>query len=104
MERTRDRQRGDRDDSRGSQSGPAVSRDQDDIRWPRLGIRSFHAFLVMPAAVLFATVFTVGSMGRYSELTAAKASGQSFHRLMRPIFIAAGVTSVLAFLVGELAP
>jgi lipopolysaccharide export system permease protein len=63
-----------------------------------------NAFLVMPAAVLFATVFTVGAMGRHSELTAAKASGQSFHRLMRPIFIAAGLASVLAFVVGELAP
>ena len=63
-----------------------------------------NAFLVMPAAVLFATVFTVGSMSRYSELTAAKAGGQSFHRLMRPIFIASGLASVLAFLVGELAP
>jgi lipopolysaccharide export system permease protein len=63
-----------------------------------------NAFLVMPAAVLFATVFTVGAMGRHSELTAAKASGQSFHRLMRPIFVAAGAASVLAFVVGELAP
>lgn len=63
-----------------------------------------NAFLVMPAAVLFATVFTVGAMGRHSELTAAKAGGQSFHRLMRPIFIAAGVAAVLAFVVGELAP
>jgi lipopolysaccharide export system permease protein len=63
-----------------------------------------NAFLVMPAAVLFATVFTVGTMSRNSELTAAKASGQSFHRLMRPIFIASGLASVLAFLVGELAP
>lgn len=63
-----------------------------------------NAFLVMPAAVLFATVFTVGSMGRHSELTAAKAGGQSFHRLMRPIFLAAAVASALAFLVGELAP
>jgi lipopolysaccharide export system permease protein len=63
-----------------------------------------NAFLVMPAAVLFATVFTVGSMSRYSELTAAKAGGQSFHRLMRPIFIASGLAAVLAFLVGELAP
>ncbi|HKG34477.1 MAG TPA: LptF/LptG family permease, partial [Gemmatimonadales bacterium] len=44
-----------------------------------------NAFIVMPAAVLFATVFTVGTMGRHSELTAAKAGGQSFHRLMRPI-------------------
>jgi LPS export ABC transporter permease LptG len=63
-----------------------------------------NAFLVMPAAVLFATVFTVVTMGRYSELTAAKAGGQSFHRIMRPLFIAAGVASVLAFVVGELAP
>jgi len=29
-----------------------------------------NMFIVMPAAVLFATVFTVGGMGRYSELTA----------------------------------
>ena len=63
-----------------------------------------NAFLVMPAAVLFATVFTVGAMGRHSELTAAKAGGQSFHRLMRPIFIASGFAAVLAFIVGELAP
>jgi lipopolysaccharide export system permease protein len=63
-----------------------------------------YAFLVMPAAVLLATVFTVGGMGRHSELTAAKAGGQSFHRLMRPLFIAAGLAAVLAFGVGELAP
>ncbi|HEY8195878.1 MAG TPA: LptF/LptG family permease [Gemmatimonadales bacterium] len=63
-----------------------------------------YAFLVMPAAVLLATVFTVGGMGRHSELTAAKASGLSFHRLMRPLFIAAGLATVLAFGVGELAP
>jgi LPS export ABC transporter permease LptG len=63
-----------------------------------------NAFLVMPAAVLFATVFTVGAMGRHSELTAAKAGGQSFHRLMRPLFMAAAAAAGLAFVVGELAP
>jgi lipopolysaccharide export system permease protein len=63
-----------------------------------------YAFLVMPAAVLLATVFTVGGMGRHSELTAAKAGGQSFHRLMRPLFIAAGLAAILTFGVGELAP
>jgi lipopolysaccharide export system permease protein len=63
-----------------------------------------YAFLVMPAAVLFATVFTVGGMGRHSELTAAKAGGQSFHRLMQPLFIASALAAVLAFGVGELAP
>ena len=63
-----------------------------------------NMFIVMPAAVLFATVFTVGGMGRYSELTAAKASGQSFHRLMLPVFVAAAFATGLAFMVGEMAP
>lgn len=61
-------------------------------------------FLVLPAAVLFATVFTVGVLGRHSEITAAKASGISFHRLTRPLF-AAGIASFLAGIgIGELVP
>jgi lipopolysaccharide export system permease protein len=60
--------------------------------------------LVMPAAVLFATVFTVGNLGRHSELTAAKAGGQSFYRLMLPIFLASIGATFLAIVVGELAP
>jgi lipopolysaccharide export system permease protein len=63
-----------------------------------------NAFIVMPAAVLFATVFTVGGMGRHSELTAAKASGMSFHRVVLPIFVASALATVLAFVVGEMAP
>jgi lipopolysaccharide export system permease protein len=58
--------------------------------------------LVMPAAVLFATVFTVGAMARHSELTAAKAGGVSFHRLVAPLFIVAAIAAVLAVAVGEL--
>ena len=61
-------------------------------------------FLVLPAAVLFATVFTVGAMGRYSELTAAKASGVSFHRLVQPIFIAAVASCILGIGLSELVP
>src|SRR5215210_5911820 len=53
-----------------------------------------YAFMVMPAAVLFATVFTVVNMSRHSELTAAKAGGQSFHRIVRPLFIASGLAVV----------
>jgi lipopolysaccharide export system permease protein len=61
-------------------------------------------FLVLPVAVLFATVFTVGSLGRHSELTAAKASGISFHRLVRPLFGAAGAAFIAGLLLGEIAP
>jgi lipopolysaccharide export LptBFGC system permease protein LptF len=52
-------------------------------------------FLILPAAVLFATVFSVGAMSRHSELTAGKASGQSFHRLVAPALLAAGLAAVL---------
>jgi len=61
-------------------------------------------FLVLPVAVLFATVFTVGSLGRHSELTAAKASGISFHRLVLPLFAAAGAAFIAGLLLGEIAP
>jgi lipopolysaccharide export system permease protein len=61
-------------------------------------------FLVLPVAVLFATVFTVGSLGRHSELTAAKASGISFHRLVRPLFLAAGLAFIAGLVLGEIAP
>jgi len=54
--------------------------------------------------VLFATVFTVGALGRHSELTAAKASGISFHRLARPLFGAAGAAFIAGLLLGEVAP
>src|SRR3954464_13109369 len=46
-------------------------------------------FMVLPAAVLFATVFSIGSFTRYAELTAAKASGISFYRMTAPILLGA---------------
>ena len=61
-------------------------------------------FLVLPVAVLFATVFTVGSLGRNSELTAAKASGISFHRLVRPLFLAGAASFFMGLVLGEIAP
>ena len=61
-------------------------------------------FLILPVAVLFATVFTVGSLGRHSELTAAKASGISFHRLVLPLFAAAGAAFVAGLVLAEIAP
>jgi len=61
-------------------------------------------FLVLPAAVLFATVFTLGSMNRHSELTAAKASGRSFYRMLIPLLAASLFVTGLSSVVGEIAP
>jgi len=61
-------------------------------------------FLVLPAAVLFATVFTIGNASRHSELTAAKAGGISFQRLVRPLFVAAALAFVTGVALSEVAP
>jgi len=61
-------------------------------------------FLVLPVAVLFATVFSIGGFTRHSEITAAKASGMSFHRVVAPIFVAAAGVMLLALGLGELVP
>jgi lipopolysaccharide export system permease protein len=61
-------------------------------------------FMVLPAAVLFATVFAIGSLTRHSEITAAKASGISFYRFIAPIFAGAIIATILGLILGELAP
>jgi lipopolysaccharide export system permease protein len=61
-------------------------------------------FMALPAAVLFATVFTIGSLTRNSEIMAAKASGISFYRIVAPIFIGASVITVFALALGEMVP
>ena len=61
-------------------------------------------FMILPAAVLFATVFSIGSMTRYSEITAAKASGISFYRFIAPIFAGALFAVALGLVLGEVAP
>jgi len=60
-----------------------------------------HIAQMMPAAALFAAVFTVGPLARNSELTAAKAGGISFHRIVRPLFIVSALAAVICFLVSE---
>jgi lipopolysaccharide export system permease protein len=61
-------------------------------------------FMVLPAAVLFATVFSIGALTRHSEISAAKASGISFYRLCLPIFVGAILAASLDLALGELVP
>lgn len=61
-------------------------------------------FMVLPAAVLFATVFAIGALTRHSEITAAKASGISFYRFIAPIFAGAFLATLLGLILGEVAP
>jgi lipopolysaccharide export system permease protein len=61
-------------------------------------------FMVLPAAVLFATVFSIGTFTRYSEITAAKASGISFYRFVAPIFVMAVLAMGLDLVFAEVSP
>src|SRR6185312_15365306 len=57
-----------------------------------------------PAAVLFATVFSIGGFTRHSEISAAKASGISFYRFIAPIAWGAVIATVLGLMLGAAMP
>ncbi len=60
--------------------------------------------LAFPIAALVATVFTVHTMTRYSEIVAAKAGGISFHRVIAPlVWVGIGLTAV-ALGLSQIAP
>ena len=59
--------------------------------------------MLFPAGVLFATVFTLNAMGRHSELTATKAGGVSFYRLIMPMMLLATLAVPVNFWIQELA-
>ena len=61
-------------------------------------------FMALPAAVLFATVFSIGTFTRHSEITAAKASGISFYRFIAPILLGALLAAGLDLAIGEVVP
>jgi lipopolysaccharide export system permease protein len=57
-----------------------------------------------PIASLIGTVFTVNNMTRHSELTAAKAGGVSFWRLLAPLPVLGAVLTLAALGLSELVP
>jgi lipopolysaccharide export system permease protein len=61
-------------------------------------------FMALPAAVLFATVFSIGTFTRHSEITAAKASGISFYRFTAPILLGAIIAAGLDLAIAEVVP
>ncbi|NIR46569.1 MAG: YjgP/YjgQ family permease [Gemmatimonadetes bacterium] len=60
--------------------------------------------LSFPVASLFGAVFTVALMSRNFEVTAAKASGISFYRLIGPLVVLGIVLSLAGLALGELVP
>lgn len=52
--------------------------------------------IVLPIAMLMATLFTVGGMARYNELAALFASGRSLLQVTRPLVVAAALTAAFS--------
>lgn len=61
-------------------------------------------YWALPVAALVATIFTISSMTRHQEITAAKAGGISFYRLIAPLLVIAALLSVGTIWLGELIP
>ena len=57
-----------------------------------------------PIASLIATIFTVNNMTRHSELSAAKAGGISFYRLLAPLPLLGIILTIVALGLSELVP
>ena len=64
----------------------------------------YQMSLSFPVAALFGAVFAVALMSRHSEVTAAKASGISFYRLIAPLVLLGTVLSLAALALGEIVP
>jgi lipopolysaccharide export system permease protein len=64
----------------------------------------YQASLSLPVASLFGAVFTVALMSRHFEVTAAKASGVSFYRLIAPMVVLGALVSVGGLALGEVVP
>lgn len=58
--------------------------------------------LMLPIAMLLASMFSIGQLGKYNELTAMKASGISMFRILAPIFGLALLVSLLMLAFAEI--
>ena len=61
---------------------------------PKLMILKYYFYylpyiviLCMPVAMLLASLFSIGQLSKFSELTAMKASGLSLYRIIAPILL-----------------
>lgn len=61
----------------------------------------FIIVLILPVAVLLSSLFSIGNLAHYNEITAMKSSGISLHRILFPLFIFTFILSVFVILFSE---
>ena len=55
----------------------------------------------LPYSVLLATIITLATLNQNSEVISMKAAGMSAHQVLAPLFLAAGVVSLVSFVFNE---
>ncbi len=71
------------------------------VGWYYMYYVPYILMLMLPVAMLLATLFSVGDLAKYNELVAMKASGLSLYRILWPLFRVAFLISVFALVFGE---
>lgn len=79
-----------------------------DHQVPRHVVASYYLYylpyimtLILPVAMLLASLFSIGQMARFNELIAIRSSGVSIYRILAPVFVAAFVVSVVDYYFSE---
>jgi len=75
-----------------------------DVARSYLYVMPQYVLWAMPIAALIGTVFTIGNMTRHQEISAAKAGGISFFRLLLPLLVLATLLSGVALVLSETVP
>lgn len=66
-----------------------------------LNTAPYYLHATLPISMLLATLFTIGNMARYNELTALYATGKSLLQISMPLLLVALMVSVLSLLISE---
>lgn len=61
----------------------------------------FMVILILPVAMLLASLFSVGNMSRHNEIVAMKSAGISLYRILLPLFVIGFLMSLVALAFGE---
>jgi lipopolysaccharide export system permease protein len=75
-----------------------------DVVWSYVYVLPQYVLWAMPIAALVGTVFTIGNMTRHQEISAAKAGGISFYRILAPLLMLGMLLSGAALGLNELVP
>ncbi len=61
----------------------------------------FIIILTLPISMLLSSLFSLGSMAQYNEITAIQTSGVSLYRILFPILVLAFLISIISGIAGE---